>query len=104
MEPPPTDPWVLSFLGFDPAGEAIREALLTVGNGYITTRGAMTHVVADAVHYPGTYVAGVYNRLVSVVEGRRREDESVVNLPNWLSRTYRFGGGDWFGNDRGRLD
>ena len=43
--------------------EGTREALLTLGNGYLATRGAMAHATADDVHYPGTYVAGRYNRL-----------------------------------------
>src|SRR3546814_8132246 len=35
-----TDPWVLAYAGFDPAHEGHREALTTVGNGYLGTRGA----------------------------------------------------------------
>lgn len=89
------DPWVLAYRGFDPATEGTREALLTLGNGYLATRGAMTHVAADGVHYPGTYVAGVFNRLTSRVAGKDREDESIVNLPNWLPLTFRSGDGDW---------
>jgi len=95
---------VLSFRDFDPAREGTREALLTVGNGYMAARGAMTHVGPDDIHYPAAYVAGVYNRLTSEVEGRRREDESMVNIPNWLSLTYRFAGGEWFANGEGRLE
>ena len=41
-----------------PAQERLREALCTVGNGYLATRGAAPESVADGVHYPGTYVAG----------------------------------------------
>ncbi len=89
------DPWFLGFRGFDPAEEGRREALLTVGNGYVGTRGAMVHVSADTVHYPGTYVAGVYNRLVSHVDHHDREDESIVNLPNWIACTLRCDGGAW---------
>lgn len=91
----PADPWVLAYRGFDPATEGTREALLTLGNGYLATRGAMTHVTADGVHYPGTYVAGVFNRLTSRVDGNDREDESIVNLPNWVPLTFRAGDGDW---------
>lgn len=96
--------WVLSFAGFDPAGERTREALLTVGNGFMAARGAMTHVRPDAVHYPAAYAAGVYNRLTSVVEGRVRQDESIVNIPNWLALTYSFDGGEWFANGVGGLE
>ncbi len=97
------DPWVLAYRGFDPMTEGQREALLTVGNGYMATRGAMVHAVADTVHYPGTYVAGTYDRLVSNVDGRRREDESMVNLPNWTNLTLRCDGGSWLAPDRWSL-
>lgn len=78
------DPWTLVYAGFDPAHEGHREALTTLTNGYLGTRGAAPERGADGVHYPGTYLAGVYNRLVSAVHGRQVEDESLVNAPNWL--------------------
>ncbi|WP_230688818.1 glycoside hydrolase family 65 protein [Micromonospora sp. WMMC415] len=92
----PRDEWLLAYEGFDPARETTREALLALGNGYQMTRGAATYATADGVHYPATYVAGLYNRLVSDVDGRRRVDESIVNLPNWLPLTFRHPGGPWF--------
>lgn len=94
-EPAGDAAWTLVFEGFDPAEEGTREALLTLGNGYFATRGAAPEAAAEGVHYPGTYVAGVYNRLVSAVAGRSREDESLVNVPNWLTLRFRAGGGDW---------
>ena len=87
--------WRLEFEGVDRGGEGTREVLLTLGNGYLATRGAAAAAQADGVHYPGTYVAGVYNRLRSEVEGRIREDESIVNLPNWLPLSVRPAGGGW---------
>lgn len=78
------DPWTLVYEGFDPAHEAHREALTTLGNGYLGTRGTAPERAADEVHYPGSYLAGVYNRLVSTVHGRQMEDEHLVNAPNWL--------------------
>src|SRR5574338_1582793 len=33
-------PWLLAYEGFDPAHEGHREALTTLGNGYLATRGA----------------------------------------------------------------
>jgi len=92
-----TDPWVFGYSGFDPDEEQLREALCTLGNGYLATRGAMPGAVADDVHYPGTYVAGCYNRLTSEVEGRSIENESIVNLPNWLFLQVAFDDGDWVG-------
>jgi beta-phosphoglucomutase family hydrolase len=88
-------PWILSYSGSDDVAEGARETLLTLGNGYLGTRGALPEATADEVHYPGTYVAGIYNRVTSDVEGRVREDESIVNLPNWLPVTFRVAGGDW---------
>lgn len=49
------------------------------------------------MHYPGTYVAGVYNRLRDTVDGREVANESLVNLPNWLPLTVRIGAGPWLG-------
>ena len=91
--------WLLSYTGFDPADERLREALCVVGNGYFATRGAAPEMVADDVHYPGTYIAGVYNRLGTEVSGRLVENESLVNAPNWLPLRFRAQGGRWFGDD-----
>src|SRR5680860_1442001 len=60
------------------------------------TRGAAPERRADGVHYPGTYLAGVYNRLVSSVEGRDVEDEHLVNAPNWLAFDLRIDDGPWW--------
>ena len=90
------NPWVLAYDGFDPPTEGLREALCTLGNGYFATRGAAPEAAADAVHYPGTYVAGCYNRLVSRVAGREVENEDLVNFPNWLALTFRVADEDWF--------
>ena len=81
--------WILEYSGFDPAREGLREALCTLGNGCLATRGAAPEARADGAHYPGTYVAGVYNRLATAVAGRTLENESIVNLPNWLPLTFR---------------
>jgi alpha,alpha-trehalase len=89
-------PWALVYEGYDPAQEKLREALCTVGNGYFATRGAAPEARADESHYPGTYLAGGYNRLKSVLAGREVENEDLVNLPNWLPLTFRIGEGDWF--------
>ncbi len=90
------DPWVLVYEGFDPAHEGHREALTVLGNGYLGTRGAAPEHVGDGVHYPGTYLAGVYNRLTSTVHGRLMEDEHLVNSPNWLQLDLRTDTGPWW--------
>ncbi|MET7403739.1 glycosyl hydrolase family 65 protein [Dactylosporangium sp. NPDC005572] len=81
----------------DPADEGQREALCTLGNGYLATRGAVPECDADGTHYPGTYAAGCYNRLPDTVAGEAVENESLVNLPNWLPLTFRAGDGPWLG-------
>lgn len=87
--------WLLEFDGFDHARVGLREALCTLGNGYLATRGADSEARADGVHYPGTYVAGVFNRLSTDIAGRTIEDESIVNLPNWLPLTFHVDDGCW---------
>lgn len=89
--------WTLSYGGFDADTEGTREALCTTGNGYVATRGVAPESRADGVHYPGTYAAGCYNRLRDTVAGKTVENESLVNLPNWLVLTVAAGDGPWLG-------
>jgi alpha,alpha-trehalase len=87
--------WELVYDGYEPAQEGIRETLCTLGNGYFATRGAATEATADGVHYPGTYIAGCYNRLPTEIEGQVLEHEDLVNAPNWLPLTFRPAGEEW---------
>ena len=91
-----TDAWILRYQGFDPEQEGLREALCALGNGYFCTRGAAVEADAGDVHYPGTYLAGGYNRLESEVSGRIIENEDLVNMPNWLCLTFRTQDDPWF--------
>ncbi|MGW3106842.1 glycoside hydrolase family 65 protein [Streptomyces sp. NPDC001100] len=91
--------WTWEYEGYVPADERLRESLCTLGNGYFATRGALPECDADEVHYPGTYVAGCYNRLTSDVAGRRVENEDMVNVPNWLPLRFRLRGGPWLTPD-----
>ena len=88
--------WSLVFDGFDPAKEGIREALCTLGNGYFATRASAVWAEADEVHYPGTYLAGGYNRLQTNITGRTIENEDLVNFPNWLALRFRIAEEAWF--------
>ena len=90
------DGWLLRYDSFDPVSEGRREALCTLGNGFFATRGAAPEAGADGIHYPGTYVAGLYNRRVSQVAGQAIENESIVNIPNWLPLTFCIDEGPWF--------
>lgn len=95
-EPAVVNEWSLRYDHLDPSREGLREALCTLGNGYFATRGAAPEAAADGVHYPGTYVAGLYNRRRTPIGGRTVENESLVNLPNWLPVTFRCEDGAWF--------
>ncbi len=88
--------WIFAYNGFDPAKQGLREALCTLGNGYFATRGAAEEADADDVHYPGTYLAGCYNRLETTVGDRVVVNEDLVNLPNWLCLNVRLEDGPWF--------
>ncbi|MBN2751399.1 MAG: glycoside hydrolase family 65 protein [Rhodospirillaceae bacterium] len=91
--------WSLVYDHYDPKEQGLREALCATGNGYFCTRGAFPWVKAGDVHYPGTYVAGGYNRLTSQVDGHEVENEDLVNFPNWTCLTFRIDGGAWFNLD-----
>jgi trehalose-phosphatase len=93
---PAEDVWSLVYTSYEPGEEKLREALCTTGNGYFATRGAAPEAAAGEAHYPGTYLAGVYNRLKSRVAGRVLVNENMVNAPNWLPLSFRLEGGDWF--------
>jgi trehalose/maltose hydrolase-like predicted phosphorylase/transcriptional regulator with XRE-family HTH domain len=92
--------WTLSYEGFDPAGEGLREALCTLGNGRFATRGATPD---GEVRTPGTYVAGCYDRIDSVVAGRTVTNEDLVNLPDWLPLTFATPDSGWFAPERADL-
>ena len=91
--------WIWTYEGYDPDQAGQREALCTLGNGYVASRGALPECDADDTHYPGTYIAGVFNRLTTEVAGRDVVNESIVNAPNWLPLAVRPAGGEWFTPD-----
>ncbi|ELS50649.1 glycoside hydrolase family 65 protein [Streptomyces viridochromogenes] len=91
--------WSWEYEGYEPADERLRESLCVLGNGYFATRGALPECAADEIHYPGTYVAGIYNRLTSAVAGRQVENEDLVNVPNWLPLRFRLPEGHWLTPD-----
>jgi len=88
------DGFSLSYDGFDPEAEGLREALTSTGNGYLCTRGAAEWEDADGVHYPGTYAHGGYNRETTILGGLPVLNEDLVNLPNWLVLQLRIEGED----------
>ncbi len=90
------DTWKLVYDRWDPEQESLRESLCALGNGHFVTRGAAEESTADEFHYPGTYIAGGYNRLTTHIAGHDLENEDLVNWPNWLPLTFRMDDGDWF--------
>ena len=77
------DPWLLSYDDFDPEAESMREALCAVGNGYWATRASIPGTYAGDVHYPGTYLAGIFNRVENCTDGSPAETEHLINAPDW---------------------
>ena len=92
----PPSRWSLAYDAFDIGEERVRESLCALGNGYFTTRGAAPWARADGARYPGTYLAGGYDRLRSQIAGRMVESEDLVNFPNWLALDLRIADGAWF--------
>lgn len=89
--------WKLTYDTWQPEQQMLREALCTLGNGYFATRGAFEELPAvDGAFYPGTYLAGGFNRLTSEVAGEKIENEDLVNWPNWLPLTFCHPEGEWF--------
>lgn len=97
------DQWRITYHDYAPERESIREALLSIGNGYFGTRGAHPESRSNGTNYPGTYIAGVYNRLLSKVAGRDIENEDFVNVPNWLPVTFRIDGGEWLDTNKCKI-
>ncbi len=88
--------WKLTYHDFVPKQELLRETLTTLGNGYIGTRGAACETGPSDIHYPGTYIAGVYNALPTKIAGKTIYNEDFVNCPNWLVFRYKIDDGPWF--------
>lgn len=74
--------WKLMFSGYDSKKELLREVLCSLGNGYMGLRTAQLDAKADDTHYPGLYIAGLYNRLPTKFEEKIIFNEDMVNCPN----------------------
>jgi alpha,alpha-trehalase len=96
--------WTLDYDGFEPDKEKLREALCTLGNGYFASRGAAPESRAGPNHYPGNYLAGVYNRRESRIADHAIENESMVNVPNWLCLSFGIGEDEWFDLEEVEID
>src|SRR5215510_15962299 len=73
-----TDPgWSLVWEGFDLLRERDLESSMTVGNGYLGTRGALEE--GSKASSPGTLIAGVYGALPET-----GDIPELEVAPNWL--------------------
>jgi beta-phosphoglucomutase family hydrolase len=87
--------WNLIYTDFSPKDEKLRETLTSTGNGYLGVRGAYEGSSISHYHYPGTYIAGIFNKLPSEVHGQTIFNNDFVNTPNWLPLEFRIGGGEF---------
>ena len=83
------DGWSLRYATFKQKEEKLRETLTAIGNGYLGTRGAYEGSKASEYHYPGTYIAGIFNKIPSEVHGETIYNNDFVNCPNWLPVEFR---------------
>jgi len=98
------DNWKLCYHDYIPTKEKSREALLAIGNGYFGTRGAMEETTAGESNYPGTYIAGLYNRLITKVANRDIENEDFVVAPNWLSISFKIEDETWINPNNAKIE
>lgn len=93
--------WQIVYDQYQPEQQHLRESLCTLANGYFASRGAYEFAEASYdfkqnPHYPGTYIAGVFNKLKSQVADKEIENESIVNWPNPFYLTFEHADGSKF--------
>ncbi len=89
------DGWRLRYNSFDKENEKLRETLTATGNGYFGTRGSFEGAQASDIHYPGTYIAGMYNKLPTKIQGKNIYNNDFVNCPNWTLIEFKIGSRDF---------
>lgn len=67
--------WLIEEKGFDPEKINFFETILTIGNGYLGTRGSLEEGLAGEM--AGTYLAGIF-------DDRDSKVNEIANTPNWL--------------------
>lgn len=91
--------WSLTYNNYMPKEEKLREVLCALGNGYFVTRSAALESRSNDIHYPGTYIAGGYNRLKTEIQGKVITNEDLVNFPNCLILRFKINDENWFNID-----
>ncbi len=89
------DVWTITYCDYIPEKEKSRETLLSIGNGFFVSRGVMGECKASDFHYPGTYMAGLYNILESKVAEKKVLNEDLVNCPNWIFSNFKINDENW---------
>ena len=90
------DNWRIKYHGFAQSEEKLRETLTTVGNGYFATRGCFENEQAyKDIHYPGTYIAGLFNKVPTMIHDKKIYNNDFVNAPNWLRIDFKIGDGNY---------
>ncbi len=87
--------WNITYTDYSSKDEKLRETLTSCGNGYLGVRGSYESSSCSNHHYPGTYIAGIFNRVPSQVHGQTIYNNDFVNTPNWLPVEFRIGGGEF---------
>lgn len=83
--------WCLVYKHFDKEEEKLRETLTTVGNGFVGHRNAISFMKADEdTHYPGTYIAGLFNKVTTKIADREIYNNDFVNVPNAFLVEFKF--------------
>ncbi len=89
------DNWEIRYSVYRQKEEKLRETLTSVGNGYLASRGCFEGERASDNHYPGTYMAGIYNNVPTDFQGRKIYNNDLVNCPNWTRIDFKLGNGHY---------
>ena len=87
------DNWIIKETEFDPKALHHKEAVFTIGNGYLSTRGAFEEGYPEETS--STLIHGVFDDIPVVYT-------ELVNTPNWINLVL-FVDGERFRLDRGKL-
>ncbi len=83
--------WCLTYRYFDKNEEKLRETMTTVGNGFVGRRGSLSFMKAnDDTHYPGTYIAGLFNKVGTKIADKTIYNNDFVNIPNAFLVRFKF--------------
>ncbi|MCK9498046.1 MAG: hypothetical protein M0Q45_00915 [Bacteroidales bacterium] len=90
------DSWIIKFNDFDSERQYYRENFMALGNGYFATRSNFCFEKASDIHFPATYMSGVYNKLISEINAEKISWHEIVNCPNWVFASFKIEEEEWF--------